>query len=151
MESAGGADVTRVDFYLVADTAPRAAKVFACRLAEKAYRLGHRVYIAVDDRSAAEEMDGLLWTFSQSSFVPHCVAGDAGTRKADSPVLIGSGEPAEETGGVLLSLRSEIPGFHARFERVAEVVGADEDSRAAGRRRYRAWRDQGIDPVINHV
>ncbi|MGD8642852.1 MAG: DNA polymerase III subunit chi, partial [Chromatiales bacterium] len=34
--------MTRVDFYLLRDSHPLARQRFACRMAEKAYRLGHR-------------------------------------------------------------------------------------------------------------
>ena len=49
----------QIDFYLLAgsDIAQRAQ--FACRLTEKAFKLGHRVHIHTDDEAAATELDAL--------------------------------------------------------------------------------------------
>ena len=40
--------MTRIDFYIVQHSEPSSRERFACRLAEKAYRLGHRIYIHTD-------------------------------------------------------------------------------------------------------
>ncbi|MEZ5578324.1 MAG: DNA polymerase III subunit chi [Candidatus Competibacteraceae bacterium] len=43
----------------------------ACRLADKAYGLGHTVYLFTASEARAAALDDLLWTFRQDSFVPH--------------------------------------------------------------------------------
>ncbi|MEJ2106309.1 MAG: DNA polymerase III subunit chi [Acidiferrobacteraceae bacterium] len=128
--------MTSIDFYLLSDPAEPADRV-ACRLAEKIYRLGHRVYLLVADRQQAEQLDQLLWTFSQGSFVPHEING------TDAPICIGDGEPPEGFVDVMVNLAGEVPGFFSRFDRVAELVGASEDAKQAGRERYRFYRDRG--------
>ena len=64
--------MTKVDFYLLGEGADSRERI-ACRLAEKAWRLGNRVYVLAPDQAAAQALDELLWTFSQGSFVPHAV------------------------------------------------------------------------------
>ena len=61
----------RVDFYVQAAEAPKGHLTLACRVTEKAYQAGHRIYLRCEDAQQANELDELLWTFSQSSFVPH--------------------------------------------------------------------------------
>ena len=139
--------MTRIDFYILAaggdDRAP-----FACRLAEKAYTRGHRIYIHVADAAAAKRLDDLLWTFSDGSFLPHAVV-DGGDPDPDTPVHIGFGpEPVGQD--VLINLADETPLFFSRFERVAELVGGDEASRALARERYRFYRDRGY-PLESHT
>ncbi len=129
--------MTSVDFYLLNDAGADAADRVACRLTEKAYRLGHRVFLLAQDRPQAERLDQLLWTFSQGSFVPHELGA------ADAPVCIGHGEPPEEFGDVLVNLTAQVPDFFSRFDRVAELVAATEESKEAGRDRYRFYRDRG--------
>ena len=65
--------MTKVDFYLLG-AGHNSHALFACRLAEKVWRLGHRVYLLAADPPAANELDDLLWTFSQGSFVPHALS-----------------------------------------------------------------------------
>lgn len=138
--------MTKVDFYLLGNGGDDRAR-FACRLAEKAWRLGHRVYLLAPDATAASELDELLWTFSQGSFVPHGLADAADAD--DQPVLVGHGEPPAAFHDVLVSLAGEIPPWFSRFSRVAELVGADEDSKTRGRERFRFYRERGY-PLDTH-
>ena len=68
--------MARVDFYILAQSDERARHVLACKLAEKAWRLDNTVYIHTRDRSDAESIDELLWTFRDGSFVPHGLASN---------------------------------------------------------------------------
>ncbi|ADJ27357.1 DNA polymerase III subunit chi [Nitrosococcus watsonii] len=133
--------MTKVDFYLLTSHQPQASKRFACKLTEKAYRLGHQIYIQTENQAQAQEMDELLWTFRQGSFVPHALIN---SEEADeSPVLIGYEREPEGKLELLINLCAEVPAFFSRFQRVAEIIGQDENHRHAGRQRYRYYRDHG--------
>lgn len=133
--------MTKVDFYLLTSRQPQIRQRFACKLTEKAYRLGHRVYIQVEDQDQAQKMDDLLWTFRQGSFVPHALMNTE--EASETPVLIGyKGEPGIEMD-LLINLCAEAPRFFSHFPRVAEIIDQDEGNRHAGRQRYRNYRDQG--------
>lgn len=125
--------------------------LLACRLAEKAYSLGHRVYVHGDDRRQAEQFDELLWTFKQNSFVPHALTGDASAGELSlAPVLIGW-EDAPAPGGppdVLINLAESVPKFVADggYQKVLEVVDQEPAARAAARTRFKHYRDLGIQP-----
>jgi DNA polymerase-3 subunit chi len=139
--------VTRVDFYLLGDGHGDRGPL-TCRLAEKIWKLGHRVYLHAPDAASAHELDELLWVFSQGSFVPHGVhpGNDAGD---EHPVLIGHTEPPSNWSDVLINLAPEVPEWFSRFTRVAEVVGPNEDDKARGRDRYRFYRERGY-PLETH-
>jgi DNA polymerase-3 subunit chi len=49
---------------------------------------------------------------------------------------------------VLLNLGAQVPPQFARFERLLEVIGNAPDELAAGRARYRFYRDRGY--VLNN-
>lgn len=136
--------MTSVDFYLAALDAADFRQRTACRLADKAYRLGHSVYLAVPDEAAARTMDALLWTFSDESFVPHALVDtDGNCADTMTPVQIGYTMPPESLHDVLINLTEDIPGYFSRFERVAEIVGASAEQKHAGRERFRFYRDRG--------
>ena len=61
-------DVSRVDFYILSTSGELARQQFACRLAEKAYKLKHNVHIHVANQESARRLDDLLWTFRDGSF-----------------------------------------------------------------------------------
>ncbi|HEX7044626.1 MAG TPA: DNA polymerase III subunit chi [Burkholderiales bacterium] len=134
--------MTRVDFYLLREGEPNGKPLAACRLAHKAYRLKHRVYILARDAQEAVSLDRLLWTFNPGSFVPHRIHGEPFDPIV--PVLIGHDAPPEQFNDVLISLAPAIPPFFDRFARVAELVGPDEAERAQARERFRAYRDRGF-------
>lgn len=132
--------MTQVDFYILADAAPQARSLLTCRLTEKAWKQGHRIFINTDTSQRLKELDDLLWTFRAGSFIPHAVYTEADN---EQPVALGHAvEPAGHSD-VLVNLSSEVPAFFSRFERVAELVGANKDERAAARDRYRYYQDRG--------
>ena len=132
--------MTQVDFYILEDTTPRARPLLTCRLTEKAWKQGHRVFINTQSAEQLGELDDLLWTFRPGSFIPHGVYTRSGEAQ---PVELGHAiEPAGHDD-VLVNLSGEVPPWFSRFERVAELVGPDEAERTAARARYRYYQDRG--------
>ena len=62
---------TKVDFYLLGSAENRSRLLTACRIAEKACEQKLRVSVLAGGPPEAAELDELLWTFSDRSFVPH--------------------------------------------------------------------------------
>jgi len=139
--------MTQVDFYILDERAQGNRYVLACRLAEKIYHQGRRIFINTASAEEQRHMDRLLWTFRQGSFIPH-----ASQEKADpatTPVIVGrQGEAGEETD-VMINLAPEVPACFSRFERVAELIDREPQVKAAGRERFRFYRDRGY-PLETH-
>lgn len=133
--------MTRIDFYILENTASTAALQFVCRLTEKAYKLNNQVYIHTGNQQESERLDQLMWTFKQNSFIPHCTSNTDSA--AESPVVIGHDHEPEENTQVLINLSAQIPAFFSRFERIVELVAGDETSRNQARERYKFYRDRG--------
>jgi len=133
--------MTQVDFYILNGTQPGALPLFTCRLAEKAYKQGHQVYIHTDSGQQLQQLDDLLWTFRDGSFLPHGIHPAA--TPGEQPILLGHGDGPEGPGDVLLNLAAEVPSFFSSFNRVAELVGGDDRQVAAARSRYRFYKDRG--------
>jgi DNA polymerase-3 subunit chi len=134
--------MARIDFYVLSQSGEQARQLFACRLAEKAYRLDHTVHIHANDRAAAERIDELLWTFRDGSFVPHEVAS-AGLDSPQSPVTIGCDAASIEPRDLLINLCDDLPACIDTFPRIAELVTSDDDSKRKSRQRFASYRDQG--------
>ena len=139
---------TRVDFYLLEAADPGSRLAFACRLTEKAYALGNSVYAHMASEADARRFDELLWTFRQGSFVPHERAGATNPR---TPVSIGTLEQCRQSGEVLINLSVSTPDFFGNFARVAEIVDGSDESKAAGRKRFKKYRDMGIEPETHTI
>ncbi len=133
--------MTRVDFYILGERARDNRFSLACRITEKAWREGNRVYLHTANENECRHMDRLLWTYRDASFIPHGIVpgADAGL----NPVLIGwQGEGGDEHQ-VLINLCPHVPDFFSRFERVIELIDNDPGVKQAGRQRYRFYKDRG--------
>lgn len=137
--------MTRIDFYILSDTAADNRLIFTCRLADKIYAKGHRLYIHAESQQIAAQLDELLWTFSAGNFLPHALCESGAD--LEIPIQIGHDSEPLPTGGhdgdVLINLAPVVPLFFSRFARVAEIVGTEEDNKLSARERFRFYRDRG--------
>lgn len=135
--------MTEIDFYIIEGASDGARRMFTCRLTEKAVDRGHQVLIRPGSMQEARQLDELLWTFSQGSFLPHRLASEAGNPPIE-PVLIDDGPgPVGERWELLINLGTDVPDYFSRYARLAEIVDGDDTRRAQGRERYRYYRDRG--------
>lgn len=137
--------MTRVDFYLTQTSLRNQVLNTACRLAEKASRQGHHIFIHTDDETQAQQMNELLWTFRQTSFVPHALIEAGETPSANDKIVIGHDHDPQFKHDVMINLAASIPDFFSRFERVAEIVSGDESQRSEARERFKFYRDRGYE------
>ncbi|MFK3796510.1 MULTISPECIES: DNA polymerase III subunit chi [unclassified Pseudomonas] len=137
--------MTQVDFYILPTADPRARLDFACKLTDKAWRLGHRIYLHCSDAEQRAELDARLWRFKGETFVPHGSVED----DQDAPVALGIGTDPGQHQDLLVNLDLRIPDFFKRFARVAEIVVEAPPIREAARESFRFYREQGY-PLHNH-
>lgn len=136
--------MTRIDFH---SNVPEKIH-YACRLVRKARAANCQIAILC---SAADvvEMDKALWTFSDADFLPHVMADDA---LADqTPVILTADDTVElPHHQILINLSGATPAHFARFERMFEIISADDADKAAGRERYRFYQQRGY-PLTHFV
>ncbi|HTY51428.1 MAG TPA: DNA polymerase III subunit chi [Steroidobacteraceae bacterium] len=135
-----------VTFYL-GDAAGREARLqLACRVTERAWRAGHRVLVLHGSAEEQRALDEYLWTFADGSFVPH----EALAPGAEAPILLSCALPPGELD-VLVNLTDAVPDCLQRVQRIAEIIDADPAARSAGRSRFRAYREAGIEPATHEI
>ncbi|MFO1282516.1 MAG: DNA polymerase III subunit chi [Burkholderiales bacterium] len=129
--------MTSIDFYTGAEDPVDVA----ARIVAKAWQQYGSVRVLTPDARATEALDRRLWTVPATGFFPHCRLSSP--LAADTPILVD--ESLEHAGPacVLVNLHPEPPPFFSRFERLADVVGRDDASAQAGRRRWKFYRDRG--------
>lgn len=131
--------MTTIDFY----THVRDPFAVAARLVAKAWAAHGAVRVLTPDPEATDALDRLLWTSPATGFVPHCRL--ASPLAGQTPVIVDHAQEHEGAAAVLINLAPAPPSFFSRFERLAEIVGLDEASAAAGRERYRYYRERGYE------
>jgi DNA polymerase-3 subunit chi len=138
--------VLRADFYLI--DKPRFRDdplLLVCELAKRAFDSGTPTLILARTLDEAERLDEKLWEFDETAFVPHQIAGD--DDDAITPVLIVPPDMTTPDRALVINLREDCaPGL---FERVLEVVPADENERLGSRNRWKTYKAAGFE-VAKH-
>ncbi len=111
-----------------------------CRVVETLYLAGRRVVVYFGDAGRAAVLDEYLWTFAQSSFVPH-VLWD-GAAAVEEPVVLVCGEAANPNGADTLVVGDRLTdlAWAGQFTEVHEVlaqVAEDAD-------KPEAWQGAGF-------
>tara|TARA_R110002095_G_scaffold157505_3_gene136643 strand:+ start:1090 stop:1521 length:432 start_codon:yes stop_codon:yes gene_type:complete len=137
----------RSDFYILATDDPQVRRRFLCRVLEKVYGLGHRVYIRAADEASAHQIDQLLWAFRADAFLPHSLIAE----QLESPIEIGYGDSLPQHRDVFINLELEIAEAALEFTRIIEIVVQQEEVLAATRANYRRYQQQGYELHMNDM
>jgi DNA polymerase-3 subunit chi len=137
--------MTRIDFH--SDVPNKTA--YACRLVRKARAADCRIVIFNDNPAELAELDEMLWTFSELDFLPHVRVGDK--LAAQTPVVLTDSDAVDlPHHQLLINLSALTPAPFARFERMLEIVSANDADKSAGRERYRFYQQRGY-PLTHFV
>ncbi len=139
--------MARADFYLIGKPRFREQPLLlACELARKASDAGLPMLVLCASTAQAEALDDLLWSFDPDAYVPHQIVG-ADEDEEEVPVLIAAPEHDAALRPLVLNLRDEaVPDG---FDRVLEVVPADDSARGPLRERWKQYVARGLD-VAKH-
>ena len=141
------AESCQVDFYLLGESSPGAAKL-ACRLALMALERDQKIFIITSSDASAEQLDDLMWQYPDGRFIPHARTGAQDSAKA--PINIGtlaSLNPAD----VVINLCPEAVPQPENFSRVLEIVPYADNEKAASRIKFRIYRNLGLDPQTHEI
>lgn len=130
--------MTQVDFYILKNASLPGLEQYTCKLTEKAFKKGHQIHILTANQDQSERIDKLLWTFSDTSFLPHVLSSDKLAN--ETPIHISHLATNVSIDDVLINLQSELPENFERFSRIAELVSGDEQQRQSARLRYREYQ-----------
>ncbi len=138
---------TRVDFYLLQGTNLQGIQQFCCRITEKAWKPGTSVFIRTENEQQARQLDNLMWTYSDGSFLPHAMENN--TQEPEAPIIIGSKTEPASTVDLMINLASDIPEHCNHYSRIVEIINQDETIRKQGRLRYSQY-DKNKHPLNHH-
>ena len=132
----------RADFYLIAKERFREEPLrLVCELARKAHDANLWTLVLARDAEQAEALDEMLWDMGDDAYIPHQIAGDE--EDALTPVLIATPDIDAPMRPLVINLRDD--AVEGRFERVLEVVPADDSAREPLRERWKQYKARGLD------
>ena len=135
--------MARADFYLIAKPRFREDPLLLVReLVRKAWAAELWMLVLARDAAQAERLDDLLWDTGEDAYIPHQIAG-RDDEDDITPVLIVEPQTDVPMRPLVLNLRdAPVAGG---FERVLEVVPADESARGPLRERWKHYKAQGFE------
>lgn len=139
--------MTDIDFYILSAQQAEERLDFACRLIEKAYRSRCKVYVHLDNAEQAKAFDERLWSYRDSSFIPHGIIGSPDLDE-NCPIHLGYGDLQPPNFDVMVNLAIEVPTTVARYKRTLEVVIQQDEVLSATRNHYRYYKERGY-PINN--
>lgn len=110
---------------------------FACKLIEKAYKLGNSVWVRLDAQEIAA-MDTYLWTFKPESFVPHAAYNPSANLTSEAVWLVNDLPAGQCDMLVNLALSPLEPPTTAG--RIVEIVNQDAQILQLTRNQYSRYK-----------
>ena len=109
------------------------------KLIEKIYESGFRALIVCDSSERIQMLNSLLWTFSQSAFIPHGYEGNP----TQHPIWL-STDLANANSANLLVVTNGSYLENTDYEKILDIFdGNDEESLKESRLRYQKYKEQG--------
>ena len=140
----------RADFYMIAGKAQFVEQplLLVCQLAVKALAANQPCLIFCESAEQADFLDDLLWDFDDDAFVPHQIVGTDEDEEVTPVLLV---PPGVETPmrGLVINLRTDLPP--PGYERVLEIVPADESAREPARKRWLEYKKLGFELKRNDM
>lgn len=132
----------RVDLYLLAADTFKGCFHFVCQLVEKTVQQGHAPVIQLESAEAAESLDQLLWTFRDTSFIPH--------HKSTDPKILTAGATGKMPPLVINCRLLETPE-PLDERRLLQIVPNQPELLQLARRHYRFYQQQGCELVTHQI
>ncbi len=115
-----------------------------CDLAEKCYLDNQRIVIYAENENACKNIDTLLWTWKQQSFIPHMFL-DSLSEPHQEPVIITSIIEAIADYSTLLLVDPLPLAVVSQFPTVIDFAEKYEaQALESSRERYKIYRDQNF-------
>ena len=128
--------MTRVDFFIWPLCEKRHHDIAICNLINSTYLSERSLTVFIEDTAERDRLDHLLWTFEQTSFIPHGIDDTY-------PVKLTS-DSAKENNNILINLGRSCPLEPNKFEIIVETAGYDESTRSTARSRFKKYKEHGI-------
>lgn len=139
-----------VTFYVLNSASLYDRYLFACKLVEKACNTGKFCYVLLDSFEQCQRLDDMLWTFRAGSFIPHQLFNGT-PPDITSQVLIGTLNAPADWQNVVFNLSSQMPESWQNARRILEILDNNEETKIAGRERYRIYKQAGIEIVTHKI
>ncbi len=112
------------------------------KLLERARAQGYPIVVRAGSAERVVQLDALLWTYEEASFLPHGSARDG--NPALQPIWLTNGDENPNRASMLVLVDGVAAGDLSSYTRCADMFDGNSDSAvAAARERWRHAREAG--------
>ena len=134
----------KVDFYVYELSDYQFYQRLVCNLVEEAYIQENNILLLCENEQSCENLDELLWTFKDISFIPH------EKKKLKNKILTQHIHITKKKQSlILMNLTYSFPDSFETYDRVIEMSGYDENSRQKARLNFKRYKTMNFE--INTV
>ena len=117
--------------------------IYVCKLIEKGYKQNiNPIYIKTDTQKQAEELDKILWTFRQESYIPHTLVDQVSNNT--QPVQIGWIDNEIEDAEAIINLSNGMPDISKHLKKIHEIIVNIDERKEKARERWKKYKSIGF-------
>ena len=124
--------------------------IYVCKLIEKGYKQNiNPIYIKTDTQKQAEELDKILWTFRQESYIPHTLVDQDSNNT--QPVQIGWIDNEIEDAEAIINLSDGMPDISNHLKKIHEIIENIDEKKEKARERWKKYKSIGFNIKAHKV
>ncbi len=117
--------------------------IYVCKLIEKGYKQNiNPIFIKTDTQKQAEELDKILWTFRQESYIPHTLVDQDSNNT--QPVQIGWIDNEIEDAEAIINLSDGMPDISNHLKKIHEIIENIDEKKEKARERWKKYKSIGF-------
>lgn len=133
-----------VIFYVLESTQASSREAFVRRLLGKMLKSQQGIQILLDSDEDIARLDQALW--QGEGFIPHLTQSDD---QLPTPILLLN--QCQPQRPLCLNLAQNLPQNWQALHKIAEILDQDPQRLHAGRQRYKAYKQAGIEPITHKI
>ena len=117
--------------------------IYVCKLIERGYKQNiNPIFIKTDTQKQAEELDKILWTFRQESYIPHTLVDQDSNNT--QPVQIGWIDNEIEDAEAIINLSDGMPDISNHLKKIHEIIENIDEKKEKARERWKKYKSIGF-------
>ena len=124
--------------------------IYVCKLIERGYKQNiNPIFIKTDTQKQAEELDKVLWTFRQESYIPHTLVDQDSNNT--QPVQIGWIDNEIEDAEAIINLSDGMPDISNDLKKIHEIIDNIDEKKEKARERWKKYKSIGFNIKAHKV
>ena len=139
--------INKIHFFNLQDSEDTTKSI--CKIIKKYYKQNLKIAVNTEKKDLLEIIDERLWTFEQTSFVPHCRYDEI---DESCNVVLFNGEVMKLSEfDVILNLTNNYLDDTGDDKIYIELVTSDEEQKQLARKKYKHYQKMDIDILYENL